>query len=58
MPPQQTPTSPLTLPRPGAPPPQQTTPGMPPNPYQPIVRPSPGMPQLPTNGRGGGPGGA
>jgi hypothetical protein len=54
QPPQQTPNSPLTLPRPGAPPPQQTAPGMPPNPYQPIVRP-PGLPPIP--GRGGGPGG-
>jgi hypothetical protein len=55
VPPQQTPNSPLTLPRPGVPPQPLTTPGMPPNPYQPIVRP-PGMPQLPA-GRGGGPGG-
>jgi hypothetical protein len=55
QPPQQTPASPLTLPRPGAVPQQLTAPGMPPNPYQPIVRP-PGMPPLP-GGRGGGPGG-
>jgi hypothetical protein len=57
-PPQQTPaSSPLTLPRPGAVPQQLNTPGMPPNnPYQPIVRP-PGMPPVPNNGRGGGPGG-
>jgi hypothetical protein len=52
---QQTPASPLTLPRPGAVPQQLSQPGMPPNnPYQPIVRP-PGMPPLPNpNGRGGG----
>lgn len=42
-------TSPLTLPRPGAVPPQPV-PGGVPNPYQPIIRP-PG-----TGGRGGGPG--
>jgi hypothetical protein len=57
QPPQQTPAaSPLTLPRPGAVPPQPNQPQMPPNPYQPIVRP-PGMPPLPNGGRGGGPGG-
>jgi hypothetical protein len=55
QPPQQTPSSPLTLPRPGAVP-QQTAPGMSPNPYQPIVRP-PGLPPIPgPGGRGGGPG--
>jgi hypothetical protein len=67
QPPQQAPSSPLTLPRPGAVPQQLTapgqltTPGMTPNPYQPnpnqpIVRP-PGMPPIPGQGRGGGPGG-
>jgi hypothetical protein len=55
QPPQQTPNSPLTLPRPGAVPQQLNAPGMPPNPYQPIVRP-PGLPPIP-GGRGGGPGG-
>ena len=56
VPPQQTPNSPLTLPRPGVPPQPLTTPGMPPNPYQPIVRP-PGALPVPAGGRGGGPGG-
>jgi hypothetical protein len=53
---QQTPASPLTLPRPGAVPQQLNSPQMPPNPYQPIIRP-PGMPPAPNTGRGGGPGG-
>lgn len=55
QPPQQTPTSPLAMPRPGAVPQQLTAPGMPPNPYQPIIRP-PGLPPIP-GARGGGPGG-
>ena len=49
------PQAPLTSPRPGAVTPPPVPAGMP-NPYQPIIRQTPGAPPLP-GGRGGGPGG-